>query len=144
MNQQEKAIRLSKSSKSGEVYVRRVAPDRLKISMEGGAEFPAGSAELSRQGRQVLGDVASIVKKHGHSTVAVVAYANDASSIKANRALSEQRARAVANYLRQQGVGDSGVSARGAGRPIFLPASNIAQKNPWYRRVEIIVTAQPA
>lgn len=109
MNQQEKEIRLSKSSKNGDVYVRRVRPDVLKISMERGAEFPVGSAELSKQGRQVLNDVARIVQKHGHSTVAVVAYANDASSVKANRALSEQRARTVANYIRQQGVGDPGI-----------------------------------
>ncbi len=144
MNQQEKEIRLSKSSKNGDVYVRRVRPDVLKISMERGAEFPVGSAELSKQGRQVLNDVARIVQKHGHSTVAVVAYANDASSVKANRALSEQRARTVANYLRQQGVGDPAISAKGKGRPIFLPASKVAQQNPWYRRIEIIITAQPA
>jgi len=73
------------------------------------AEFPVGSAELSKQGRQVLNDVVRIVQKHGNSTAAVVAYANDASSVKANMALSEQRARTVANYIRQQGVGDPGI-----------------------------------
>jgi len=144
MNRQEKEIRLSAGGKNGDVYVQRVRPDVLKISMAHGAEFPVGSARLSRQGRQALNDVARVVQKHGRSTIAVVAYANDAASVRANRALSEQRARVVAGYLREQGVGDPSISAKGRGRPIFLPASKIAQQNPWYRRVEIIITARPA
>ncbi len=144
MNQQEREIRLSEGSKNGDLYIERVKPDVLKITMEHGAEFPAGSAELSEQGRLALDDVARAVRKHGQSTVAVVAYANDAISSRANRTLSENRARAVADYLQQHGVGDPAISATGKGRPILLPASKIAQKNPYYRRIEIIVKAQPA
>jgi len=139
MNQQEKEIRLSEGSKNGDVYVERIKPDVLKITMDHGAEFPIGSSELSAQGRQALDDVARAVQKHGQSTVTVVAYANDASSVKANKTLSEHRAIAVADYLHQHGVGDPAINATGKGRPIFLPASKIAQKNPYYRRVEIIV-----
>jgi len=144
MNEQERDIRLSEGSKNGDIYVQRIRPDVLKISMDRGAEFPVGSAELSKQGRQALDDIAGAVQKHGRSTVTIVVYANDASSSKANRKLSEQRARAVANYLQQQGVGGPGVSTTGKGRPVFLPGSKSAQKNPYYRRVEIIVKAQPA
>jgi len=80
MNQQEQEIRLSEASKHGDVYVRRMRPNVLRISMERGAEFPPGSA----------------------------------------------------------------ISIKGKGRPIFLPASKVAQHNPWYRRIEIMVTGQPA
>jgi len=139
MNRQEKEIRLSEGSKNGDVYVERIRPDVLKVTMDHGAEFPEGSSELSAQGRQALDDIARAVQKHGRSSVTIVAYANDASSLKANRILSEHRARAVADYLQQQGIGDPAISATGKGRPIFLPASKIAQKNPYYRRVEIIV-----
>jgi len=144
MNQQENEIRLSKSSKNGDIYVKRVRPNVLKISMDHGAEFPIGSAALSQQGRQALDEVARVVQQHGRSTVAIVAYANDAPTSKANRALSEQRARAVADYLRGQGVGDPDINAKGKGRPVFLPGGKSAQKNPYYRRVEIIVTGQKA
>jgi len=142
MNQQEKEIRLSKGSKRGYIYVERIKPDVLKITMEHGAEFSRGSSELSIQGRQALDDIAKAVSKHGRSTVTIVAYANDAPSIKANRRLSEQRARAVADYLKQKGIGDQGISSRGKGRPVLLPASKAAQKNPWYRRVEITVKGE--
>jgi len=84
------------------------------------------------------------VKKYGQSTVTIVAYANDAASIKANRALSENRAIAVADYLRQHGVGDSAIRAEGKGRPVLLPASKIAQKNPYFRRIEITVKGRAA
>ena len=139
MNQHEKEIRLSKGSKNGHVYVERIRPDVLKVTMNHGAEFREGSSELSAQGRQALDDIAMAIQKHGHSNVTIVVYANDASSSRANRILSGHRASAVAGYLRQQGVGGPAVSATGRGRPVFLPASKIAQKNPYYRRVEIII-----
>jgi len=142
MNRQEEEIRLSETGKKGDIYIERIRPDVLKITMEHGAEFSAGSAELSVRGRQALDDIAKAVRHHGHSTVTIVAYTNDAPSIKANRRLSEQRARAVANYLKQKGVGDQGISSSGKGRPVLLPASKAAQKNPWYRRVEITVKGE--
>jgi len=144
MNQQEKDIRLSEGSKHGDIYVRRMRPDTLKISLERGAEFPSGSAKLSRKGKQHLDDIARAVRSHGRSTVTIVSYANDGASSKINRDLSEQRALAVADYLQQQGVGDSSLSAKGRGRPVFLPASKTAQKNPYFRRIEIIVKGEEA
>jgi len=144
MNQQEKDIRLSEGSKDGDIYVQRTRPDTLKISLEHGAEFPSGSAALSQKGRDHLDDIAKAVRSHGRSTVTIVSYANDGASSKANRVLSEQRAIAVADYLQQQGVGDSTLSAKGRGRPVFLPASKIAQKNPYFRRIEIIVKGEEA
>jgi len=144
MNQQEKEIRLSEGSKNGDVYVERIRPDVLKVTMDHGAEFPEGSSELSAQGRQTLDDIAMAIQKYGHSSVTIVTYANDASSSRANRILSGHRARAVAGYLQQHGIGGPAVSATGRGRPVFLPASKIAQKNPYYRRVEIIVKGRGA
>jgi len=144
MNQQEKEIRLSEAGKKGDIYVERIRPDILKMTMEHGAEFPRGSSKLSVQGRNTLDDIAKVVRRHEPSTVTVVSYANDASSSEANRVLSEQRARAVADYLRMKGVGDSGISSEGKGRSVLLPASKAAQKKPWYRRVEIIVKGKPA
>lgn len=144
MNQQEKEIRLSEAGKKGALYVERIRPDVLKMTMEHGAEFSWGSAELGVQGRKALDDVAKVVRKHEPSTVTIVAYSNDASSSKANRTLSEQRAQVVANYLRLKGVGDSGLSTRGKGRPMLLPANKTAQKKPWYRRIEIIVKGKAA
>jgi len=142
MNEQEREIRLSEGGKNGDLYIERIKPDVLKITMEHGAEFPVGSAELSEQGRLALDDVARVVQKHGQSTVAIVAYANDAASSRANRTLSENRAIAVADYLHQHGVGDPAISATGKGRPMLLPASKTAQQNPYFRRIEIIVTGQ--
>jgi len=144
MNRQEKEIRLSAAGKKGSVYVERIHPDALKMTLEHGAEFSWGSAELNAQGRNALDDIAKAVRKYEPSTVTIVAYSNDASSSKANRLLSEQRARAIADYLRLKGVGNSGINSKGKGRPFLLPSSKTAQKNPWYRRVEIIVKGKAA
>lgn len=144
MNQQEKEIRLSESGKRGALYVERIRPDVLKMTMEHGAEFSWGSSQLSKQGRNALDDVAKVVRKHEPSTVTIVAYSNDASSTKANQTLSEQRAHVVADYLRLKGVGDSGINSKGKGRPFLLPASLSARKKPWYRRVEIIIKGKTA
>ncbi len=144
MNRQEKEIRLSEGGKNGDIYIERIRPDVLKITMRHGAEFSRRSAELSTRGRHALKDVAKAISKHGHSTLMIIAYANDAPTSRENRNLSEQRARTVADYLIRHGVGDQGISAKGRGRPVLLPASKTAQKNPYYRRVEIIVKGKAA
>lgn len=144
MGRQEKEIRLSEGNRNGDLHVQRIQSDVLKITLDHGAEFPVGSFELSQQGRQALSDVAMAVQTHGRSTLTIVAYANDAASSSANRVLSEHRARAVADYLQQHGVGDAAIRATGKGRPILLPASKTAQKKPYYRRIEITVTGRAA
>ena len=144
MNRQEKEIRLSSGAKKGDVFVQRLDQGTLKLTMSHGAEFPRSSSELTDRGRQALDDIASSVRKHGHSTLTIVAYANDATTVKANRDLSQRRAQAIADYLIRKGVGDAGISAKGRGRPILLPADKTAQRDPYYRRVEIIIQGKPA
>jgi len=144
VNQQEKEIRLSEGSKKGDLYIERLRPDVLKMTMEHGAEFSRGSSTLSLRGRRALDDIARAIGKHGYSTITIVAYANDAPTAKANRVLSEHRARAVADYLKQNSDSSAEINARGKGRPVLLPASKTAQKKPYYRRVEIIIQGKAA
>ena len=123
MNQQEKEIRLSEGSKNGNVYVERIRPDVLKVTMSHGAEFREGSSELSVQGRQALDDIAMAIQKHGHSNVTIVAYANDASSSRANRILSGHRASAVPVISGNRGLAALlSAPQAGAGRFFCLPA----------------------
>lgn len=142
MNQQEKAIRLSAGVRNGDIYVERVRPDRLKLSLEHGAEFARGSAELSKRGKADLSAVAEAIARHGPVDVSIVAYANDAPGAAENARLSAQRAHAVADYLRQHGLDAPSLRSEGKGRPVILPAGEKAQKNPYFRRVEIIVQAR--
>ena len=143
MNDQERAIRLSKAAHRGDLEIRRDRPDRLHITMRQGAEFPEGGSELTREGKQALDTVSDAIREHGSNPeISIIAFANDASSSRANARLSRDRAASIADYLHQQGIGSADISHEGRGRPLLLPASKRAQQNPWYRRVELIIQEQ--
>ncbi len=139
MDRQEKEIRSLEGSKNGEIYVERTRPNVLTLTLEHDAGFSWKSAELSAHGRNALDDISKVVREYEPSTITIVAYSDDASSSKMDRILSEQRAHTVADYLRLKGVGESGINTKGKGRPFLLPASKTAQRNPWYRRIEVMV-----
>ena len=115
------------------------------ITMRQGAEFPKGESTLTKAGSEALNTIATAIREHSSKPeVTIIAYANDAPSVKANARLSRARAEAIADYLRHQNIGDASLKHEGRGRPVILPADKVAQQNPYYRRVELLITEQPA
>jgi len=65
--------------------------------------FKVGSATLSPETRQELGALASTAKHHNGYVVSVLGYADPTGNAAANERLSNRRAQAVINYLKQSG-----------------------------------------
>jgi OOP family OmpA-OmpF porin len=105
-------------------------------------EFASGSASLSEVDYASLAAVAAWLKANPGTTIALVGHTDASGSLTANIALSERRAKAVAQVLIDRyGAERARVAAEGVG---FLAprATNQSeegrQKN---RRVEVIVTS---
>jgi len=138
---QERNLRQLQSSKANDLMVKRSGPDTLKLTMAHRAAFTHGSTELTPQGSAAMNDLARLLKRHPYASVEIIGHANDSPLPKENRQLSEQRARAVANYLKQGGMDTLRVQSKGAGQTVYNVESNHAQDA--YRRVEIIIANRP-
>lgn len=67
--------------------------------------FPMGSSALDANAQGLLNEVAASMRQVPQGRLLVTGYADPSGSPALNLALSEQRAKAVRNYLLQRGVG---------------------------------------
>ena len=65
--------------------------------------FKTGSAVISSDGKAVLTEIAREAPKHKGYAISVLGYADPRGTAKANEKLSNRRAQAVINYLKQTG-----------------------------------------
>jgi OOP family OmpA-OmpF porin len=101
--------------------------------------FGFDSAVLLATARSMLGESASILKRHPDLQVEIVGFADSRGPESYNMKLSERRAEAVRNYLEQAGVDSSRLTSRGYGEghegASDMSANGLAQS----RRVELRV-----
>jgi outer membrane protein OmpA-like peptidoglycan-associated protein len=95
--------------------------------------FEEDSAALNASGEAVLREVAEMAKARPSAPVVVAGYAGPAGGRAYNRALSEARARHVADHLVEDGVAQSRIVVRPRGETPFemMPTES--------RRVEITI-----
>jgi len=104
--------------------------------------FATGSAQLSADGqRQVRKLAAAFAPKPGQNSQAailVVGHTDATGSAATNQRLSEQRARAVASILAEQGVAPQRMFFQGAGASRPIADNSDTQQRGKNRRVEIV------
>lgn len=100
--------------------------------------FDPASATLKPQFSATLLEIARTVKSRNRTFVDVLAHSDLSGSDKANQALSDRRAAAVAAQLVTRGVGKSRIASRGLGEtsPLYNPETSETEKAA-NRRVEI-------
>jgi len=100
--------------------------------------FDVGSASLKPQFGATLLEISRTVKSRNRTFVDVLAHSDLSGSDKANQALSDRRASAVAAYLSGHGVSKARVASRGLGEtsPLYNPENSETEKAA-NRRVEI-------
>lgn len=106
--------------------------------------FETTSPDLTPAARAELNEVADVLldtlETHGAITVAVIGYTDSIGTAEANLALSEARARNVADYLVQQGVPRSILEPSGRGEEDPRASNATASGREANRRVEITIT----
>ncbi len=110
-----------------------------KITLRDNVKYASGSYEISEGSRQTLDSLARSMKAYPETEIVISGYCDSTGPAAFNQTLSENRAKAVADYMRGQGVEGSRMTTRGFGEdPKYFIASNSTadgrQKN---RRVEI-------
>ncbi len=101
-------------------------------------DFPSGKFVLSDEERKVFSDLALALQQGAVRTVMVVGHSDSSGNTQANRRLSVQRAKAVANVFVKSGYSRSHIFFQGVGEYEPIQSNKTKQGRAENRRIEII------
>ncbi|MGA2270738.1 MAG: OmpA family protein [Bryobacteraceae bacterium] len=104
--------------------------------------FDTGKYSLRPPAREKLAKVAGIVSGHPGLRLDVEGHTDSVGGDEYNQRLSEQRGAAVRDYLIQQGMPVSSVTAKGLGKTGPVASNDTAQGRQQNRRVELVVSGE--
>jgi outer membrane protein OmpA-like peptidoglycan-associated protein len=104
--------------------------------------FAFGKYDLQPPAREALAKFSGIVLAHPGLHLSVEGYTDSVGSDAFNQTLSEQRAGGVRDYLVQQGLDPSSITATGFGKTNPVASNDTAMGRQQNRRVEIIISGE--
>jgi outer membrane protein OmpA-like peptidoglycan-associated protein len=135
------AMRSKLSEQLNSILETRDSARGLIISMSD-VLFDTGKYSLKPGAREKLAKVAGILLAYPGLDIAVGGYADNVGSDVMNQTLSENRAGSVRDYLVQEGVATSAVSATGFGNTLPVASNDNSSGRQQNRRVELLVTGE--
>lgn len=135
MDRQERDLR-RQTAGTGVDVIRQ--GDDLLLRMPSGITFDYDRSDVRPEFRATLDEVAQTLNAYNQTFIDVLGHTDSTGSLEYNQALSERRARSVADYLSARGVSPARMATRGYGEtaPIYQPDDTEA-KRAANRRVEI-------
>jgi len=101
--------------------------------------FNTGSYVLQAGAREKLAKISGILLAHPGLTLEIDGYTDSVGGDEFNQTLSEQRAGSVRDFLAQQGVPATSITAKGFGMAQPVASNDTAEGRQQNRRVEIVV-----
>ncbi len=101
--------------------------------------FDTGSYTLKTGARETMAKISGILLAHPGLTLQIEGYTDSVGSDDYNQQLSEQRAGAVRDFLAQEGVAASSITAKGFGKADPVASNDTPEGRQRNRRVEIVV-----
>lgn len=109
----------------------------ILVNLPDGVTFATGSYSISPAFQATLDKVAQSLRDYPNSLVDVYGHTDTVGTTASNQRLSEERARAVTNYLVGRGVASSRVRWQGFGETQLKVSTADGVNEPLNRRVEI-------
>jgi outer membrane protein OmpA-like peptidoglycan-associated protein len=138
-NSDKAAIRAQLSEQLNRILATRDSARGLIVSMSD-VLFDTGQYSLKPGAREKLAKVAGILIAYPGLNIEVDGYTDNVGGDDMNQKLSENRAGAVRDYLVNQGVGTSSVSAKGFGNSLPVASNDNSAGRQENRRVELVVS----
>jgi outer membrane protein OmpA-like peptidoglycan-associated protein len=133
------AMRVRLSEQLNRILQTRDTARGLIVSMSD-VLFDTGKYSLKSGAREKLAKVAGILIAYPGLNIEVGGYTDNVGGDQMNQTLSENRAGSVRDYLVQQGVATSSVSAKGFGNSQAVASNDNAAGRQQNRRVELLVS----
>jgi outer membrane protein OmpA-like peptidoglycan-associated protein len=135
------AMRTRLSEQLNSILQTRDTARGLIVSMSD-VLFDTGQYSLKPGAREKLAKVAGILLSYPGLNIEVGGYTDNVGSDQMNQTLSENRAGSVRDYLVQQGVLTTSVSAKGFGNTGAVASNENATGRQQNRRVELLVSGE--
>jgi len=120
--------------------VERVG-EGIKITFDSGLLFDVDSYLLQAASKANLNDLTKTLQKYDDTEILVEGHTDSTGSDAHNQRLSEQRANAVANYLKTNGVAGTRLTENGYGEKQPIADNGTAAGKQQNRRVDIAIYA---
>lgn len=102
-------------------------------------QFKTGTANLSADSRNILDNVAQVLKENQHLNFEIAGHTDSSGNYKSNVKLSESRAQSVREYLIDKGVDAGRLTARGYGPDKPVASNDTRDGRKMNRRVELVL-----
>jgi outer membrane protein OmpA-like peptidoglycan-associated protein len=109
----------------------------ILVNLPDGVTFDVDSSTLKPQFRSTLEQIARSLQTYPDSLIDVYGHTDSTGSDQYNQALSERRARTVADYLTMRGVSGARVRSQGYGETMPVATNDTDAGRALNRRVEI-------
>jgi outer membrane protein OmpA-like peptidoglycan-associated protein len=133
------AMRAQLSEQLNKILETRDSARGLIVSMSD-VLFDTGKYSLKPGAREKLAKVAGILIAYPGLNIEVDGYTDNVGGDEMNQKLSENRSASVRDYLVEQGVGATSVSAKGFGNTLPVASNDNASGRQVNRRVELVVS----
>lgn len=120
--------------------VERVG-EGIKITFDTGILFPFNSAELQPAAQANIRQLAQTLKKYEDTNILIQGHTDNVGSKRVNQQLSEQRAKAVADFAAAQGVDRNRMKVEGHGFEMPVASNETEAGRAQNRRVEVAIFA---
>ncbi|MCX5908679.1 MAG: OmpA family protein [Deltaproteobacteria bacterium] len=120
--------------------VERVG-EGIQLTMESGILFQTNQAALQTQARENIKKIAEVLKNYPDTDILVTGHTDSDGAEEYNQKLSERRAQAVADYLKNMGVSDARLKIVGYGETQPVADNSTSAGKQANRRVEVAITA---
>ena len=117
----------------------------VKVTFESGILFGFNSSTLSAEAKESLVEFARVLKTTPDADVAILGHTDNVGSDKANQSVSEKRAKAVANFLIEQGTVSTQIKdVLGMSHTQPVASNDTEEGKAQNRRVEVYMYASQA
>ncbi|MBI1398367.1 MAG: OmpA family protein [Betaproteobacteria bacterium] len=130
---------LSKEIAAGSVRVAKLPSDIVRITMTSQTAFDTDSSDIKPGFYDTLNRLADVVVRYGKTSLTIVGHTDSRGTSQYNQALSERRARAVADYLLSKNVNPARIATVGKGETEPIATNATEEGRRQNRRVEIFV-----
>jgi len=141
MDSQKKDLekQLAPEVQTGAINIQKVNQNDLLITMTSQTAFDFDSTVIKPGFYSTMDKIANVLIRYGKTHLAIVGYTDNVGTNQYNQTLSEHRAQAVNDYLRNKGVLVQRLVFLGRGETMSRAANTTEEGRRLNRRVEIIV-----
>jgi outer membrane protein OmpA-like peptidoglycan-associated protein len=138
---EKQALRASLLEQFNRILSTRDTPRGLVVTMAD-VLFDTGKYDLRPEARERLARLSGIVLAHPGLNLEVEGHTDSTGGDELNQKLSEQRAGTTREYLIQQGLSNSSVTAKGFGKTMPVADNSTVPGRQQNRRVELIISGE--